>query len=114
MAIPKFSELSTPIQTVVVLAVGAMLWGVTEYLMLKPVADKNAGLKTQADKLAAELAPLRPYQQKEKQLIEENRQLEMQLATLRQIVPDEKDVDNFIRGIVATARTSGIEVRRFT
>ena len=114
MAIPKFSELSTGVQTLVILLVGAALWGVTEYVILKPVSDANTNLQSQADKLAQELIPLRTYEQKQKQLVEENRQLELQLATLRQIVPDEKEVDGFVRLIYGTARTSGIEVRRFT
>ena len=114
MALPKFSELSTTIQVVLVLAVGAALWGGSEYLFLKPLVDSNAKKKTQADQLAREVDPLRPYEQKQKQLQIDNQQLELQLANLRQIVPDEKEVDNFIRLVVGTSTASGVQVRRFT
>jgi len=114
MAIPKFSELSTPLQTLVILVVGAALWGVTEYVILKPVSDGNTLLQNQASTLERDLIPLRSYEQKQKQLVEENHQLELQLATLRQIVPDENEVDGFVRLIYGTARTAGVEVRRFT
>lgn len=114
MALPKFNELSNSIQILVIVVVGAALWGVSEYLLLKPVADNNAKTQAQADQLSKEVEPLRPYEQKQKQLVVENRQLELQLANLRQIVPNEKEVDNFIRLVEQAASTSGAMVRRFT
>ena len=114
MAIPKFSELSTTIQVVVFLVVGAVLWAGSEYIYLQPVVESNAKKKTQADQLAKDVAPLRPYEQKQKQLVIDNQRLELQLANLRQIVPDEKEVDNFIRLVEGASAASGVEVRRFT
>ena len=114
MEIPKFGELSTPVQIALILAVGAGLWGVSEYLFLKPLVESNTVKQTQSDKLEAELVPLRPYEQRQKALIAENRQLEIQLANLRQIVPEQKEVDSFIRLVQGAATSSGVDVRRFT
>ena len=114
MAIPKISELSTGLQILLILLVGAALWAASEFLLLRPLSDTIAKKQADADKLTKDVVPLRPYEQKQRQLIAENQQLSLQLANLRQIVPDEKEVDNFIRMVEGAASTAGIEVRRFT
>lgn len=114
MALPKFSELSTGLQVLLILLIGVAVWTASEFLILKPVADANAKKQAQADQLAKQLAPLALYEQKQKQLVTENRQLEMQLENLRQIVPDEKEVDSFIRLVEGASHASGIDIRRFT
>ena len=114
MPIPKFSDLSSAMQVVVILVVGVALWGVTEYLLLQPVKDSNAAKKKAADKLESEVAPLRPYKEKVRALEADNRQLENQLENLSRIVPDEKEVDNFVRLLQTEASTSGILIRHIT
>jgi len=114
MPLPKFSDLSPTIQFVVVLVVGVALWGVSEYLALRPVIASNAVKQTQVTALEAEVAPLRPYRERVRALEVDNQQLEIQLANLRRIVPNESEVDNFIRLLQTEAATSGIAVRRFT
>ena len=114
MAMPKFNELSPGLQIVVILAVGAALWTVTEYLMIGPLQESNEQKQTQIGQLERENAPLRPFEERVKQLITENKQLELQLETLRTIVPDEKEVDSFMRLVEGSASTSGVNVRRFT
>ena len=114
MALPKIGELSTGLQVLLILLVGAALWAASEFLLLRPLSDSISKKQAEADKLLKEVTPLRPYEQKQKQLIAENQQLEVQLANLRQIVPDEKEVDNFIRMVEVAAGASGIDVRRFT
>jgi type IV pilus assembly protein PilO len=114
MPLPKFSDLSPTVQIVVVLVVGVALWGVTEYLLLRPVSASNEVKQTQATTLENEVAPLRPYKERVRALEADNRQLENQLANLRRIVPNESEVDNFIRLLQSEAATSGVLVRRFT
>ena len=114
MPIPKFSDLSSTVQMVVILVVGVALWGVSEYLALRPVKAENERKTTQADTLEGEVAPLRPFKERLRALEADNRQLENQLANLRRIVPNEKEVDNFIRLLQTEAATSGVAVRRFT
>jgi len=114
MAIPKISELSTGMQIGIILLLGALLAVASEFLYLMPLASSNTKKQAQADQLAKDLAPLREFEQKQKVLAQENQQLEAKLATLRQIVPDEKEVDNFIRMVEGVSTASGINVRRFT
>jgi type IV pilus assembly protein PilO len=114
MALPKISELSVGMQILLILLVGAALLAASEFLLLRPLSDSISKKQADVDKLTKDVVPLRPYEQKQKQLIAENQQLAMQLANLRQIVPDEKEVDNFVRMVVGAAVTSGIDVRRFT
>lgn len=114
MALPKFSDLSPTVQLVVVLVIGAGLWGVTEYLLLKPVQDSNTSKNTQVTQLTRDVEPLRPYRERLPALEAENRQLEAQLQNLQQIVPSEKEVDNLIRQVQAEAGLAGVAVRRVT
>lgn len=114
MAIPKFSDLSSTVQIVVILVVGAALWGVSEYLALRPVSASNATKTAQANSLEKQVAPLRHYENDLRALEVDNRQLENQLENLRRIVPNEKEVDNFIRLLQTEASTAGVLVRRFT
>jgi type IV pilus assembly protein PilO len=114
MPLPKFSDLSGTVQIVIVLVVGAALWGVTEYLMLQPVRASNETKQQRVTTLEREVAPLRPFRERVRALEADNRQLENQLANLRRIVPNEKEVDNFVRLLQTEASTAGVLVRRIT
>lgn len=114
MALPKLSDLSPAVQAVVVILAGVLVAGGAEYVMLKPVKDANAVKARQITTLTAEVTPLRPYRERLRALEADNKQLENQLANLRRIVPNEKEVDNFIRLLQTEASTAGIAVRRFT
>ena len=114
MPLPKFSDLSSAMQVVVILVVGAALWGVTEYLLLQPLKDANATKQKAADALEAKVAPLRPYKEKVRALETDNRQLENQLENLSRIVPNEKEVDNFVRLLQTEAASSGVLIRHLT
>lgn len=114
MAIPKLTDLSPTAQIAVILVVGAALWGVSEYLALRPVSVSNQTKTTQRDQLEKELVDVRPFRDRLRALDADNKQLEIQLANLQRIVPNEKEVDNFVRLLQAEASTAGIQVRRFT
>ena len=114
MALPHFGELSATAQTGLILLLGVALWAASEFLFLKPVSDSNRLKTTRRDQLATEVAPLRPYVQKQRQLIAENQQLQLQLANLKQIVPEEKEVDNFVRLVEGASIAAAVQVRRFT
>lgn len=126
MTLPKFSEMSTRAQIGVILGVGALLWLTFEYNpMSEPVPSLsreragNVAKQQQRDNLEAEVAPLRladgiEVEVRVRQLEAENQQLQQQLQTLLTIVPDEKEIDNFMRQIQAQANVSGVVIRRFT
>jgi type IV pilus assembly protein PilO len=114
MPIPKFSDLSFTMQIVVILVLGAALWGATEYLMLQPVRASNETKRTRAEQLDRENQPLRQFRDRVRALEADNRQLENQLANLQRIVPNEKEVDNFVRLLQTEASTAGVLIRRVT
>ena len=111
---PKFTDLSPTVQIVVILVVGAAIWGVSEYLTLQPVKAENERKQMQKVTLERENAPLRPYMERVRVLEADNKQLENQLANLQRIVPSEKEVDNFVRLLQTEASTAGILIRRVT
>jgi type IV pilus assembly protein PilO len=111
---PKFSDLSPAVQVVVVLVLGAALWGVSEYMMIRPVDAENQRRRTMVETLTREVTPLRPYRQRLRALEADILQLENNLATLQLIVPSEKEVDNFVRLLQSQATTAGIHLRRIT
>jgi type IV pilus assembly protein PilO len=84
------------------------------YTVYKTQRDKNdaANMKLQAK--IRENRELEAYRPKladiERQIISLKQQLEIE----RRIVPDEKEVDNFMRLVSGEARKAGVEVRRYT
>ena len=121
MALPKFNEMSTRAQIGVIAGVGALLWLTFEYNpMSEPVPSlsrvraSNVAKEQQRDELEARVAPLRPLEDQVEALEAQNQLLQQQLDRLLIIVPDEKEIDNFMRQVEAQANVSGITVRRFT
>lgn len=114
MPLPKFSEMSAPIQVGVILGLGVAVWAASEFTLLKGVSDENVKKQAAVDKLDKENEPLRQYRQKLRVLEAENHQLEAQLLNLQRIVPNEKEVDNFVRLVQTEASSSGVAIRRFT
>jgi type IV pilus assembly protein PilO len=113
--IPKFNELSPAIQISVILAVGVGLWALSEYVWPMPVVKEQVAQREQdVTALDNKAQPLRPFRENLGPLLSENAQLEMQLENLRRIVPDEKEVDNFVRLVQAEAISVGVSLRRFT
>jgi len=98
-----------------VLAVGAgMLSGGMYFLVFKSKQDANAqAQQTLASKLR-ENAELESYRPKLKDMERQVANLKQQLEIERRIVPDEKEVDGFIKMLDAEALHAGIEIRRYT
>ena len=61
-----------------------------------------------------EITQLMPFQARIAQLNKEIETYRQQIEQQKQIVPEDKQVDGFIRMIQAQAHSSGIELRRFT
>ncbi|HXW16711.1 MAG TPA: type 4a pilus biogenesis protein PilO [Candidatus Acidoferrales bacterium] len=70
--------------------------------------------KAQLKPLQTEVDGLRVYQQRRVELQGEMDALQKQLATLQTIVPEEKQVDQFIVMLQTAASTSGVSIRRIT
>lgn len=114
MALPKLSDLSPAVQAVVVILAGVLVAGGAEYVFLQPLKDANTAKTTTVDGLTLEVTPLRPFREKLRVLEADNKQLENQLAILQRIVPNEKEVDNFMRLIQNEASIAGVIIRRYS
>jgi len=110
----KWSELSAAKQLGVFVVLALIITGCAYYFVDKAVMDANDTTSKQIVAVKAENDSLRPYENKIKDLDQQIENLKQQLEIQKRIVPDEKEADNFIRLVQATAASAGIEVRLYT
>jgi type IV pilus assembly protein PilO len=106
--LPYLAQIAIVVVVILLLAVGVY------FFALEPLSKAN-----QADALTlrskqAEVAQLNPYRTKLAQLTAETETMRAQLEAQRKIVPEEKDVPDFITQVAAEAVAAGVEVRRYT
>src|SRR3979409_1264859 len=104
---------------------GVKLWGVLVlagilgsaalyYTVFKARRDQNASAQTKLEAKVRENADLEAYRPKLADIERQLASLKQQLEIERRIVPDEKEVDNFMRMVSGEARKAGVETRRYT
>src|SRR5215470_14550801 len=93
---------------------GAVITGGLYYTVFKSQRDENAAAQQQLQAKMRENAELEAYRPKLADIERQLASLKQQLEIERRIVPDEKEVDNFMRMVSAEARKAGVEVRRYT
>lgn len=98
---------------VLVLAAAAITGGLY-YTVYKTQRDQNDAAKVKLQAKLRENAELEAYKPKLADIDRQLTSLKQQLEIERRIVPDEKEVDNFMRMVSGEARKSGIEIRRYT
>lgn len=97
------------------LAVGAgLLTGAMYFVVYKSKETANAQAQQTLDSKLRENAELESYRPKLKDMERQVANLKQQLDIERRIVPDEKEVDGFIKMLDAEALRTGIEIRRYT
>src|ERR1700730_10380634 len=112
-----FRDMSVIMQGLVALAIAVSLVLVGVYVAFSPVAqerdevDKSVRQRTQ---LTQEVTQLQVYKQRYAELKQQMDALSKQLETLKAIVPEEKEVDEFIRLVQGAAAASNVTIRRFT
>jgi type IV pilus assembly protein PilO len=112
----KWSEMSWKAQAATIIVVAICLTVVLYFVPggYKSIADSNEeAAKTLAGK-RAEIAQLQPYQDKLADLNRSIDGLKQQLELQKRIVPEEKEVESFIKVMQAEASHSNIEIRRYT
>ena len=110
----NFSEISGIKQWGLVIAVGALISAGLFFTIFKSQRDANESAQKALDAKVHENQELAPYQSR---LAEINRQLAslaQQMEIEKRIVPDEKDIDGFMKMLDAEAAKTGIELRRYT
>jgi len=110
----KFSDLGFLAKAGILLVVFAALGGAAYYFLLVPKIKANEELHTQLRIKQDEIARLKPFEQNLPALRAQKAQLEIQLALLKKIVPEDKDADEFIKLLHDNAAGAGIEIRRYT
>jgi len=110
-------DMSVIMQGLVAAAIAVVLVLLGIYLPFSPVAQE----KTQYDQavqartqLNQEVTQLQVYKQRYGELKQQMDALQKQLETLKTIVPEEKETDEFIRLLQGAAATSNVAIRRLT
>jgi type IV pilus assembly protein PilO len=105
----------TGVKLLGVLVLGAaLLTGGLYYTVFKSQREENAASQTKLQAKLRENAELEAYRPKLADIERQLASLKQQLEIERRIVPDEKEVDNFMRMVSGEARKAGVEVRRYT
>ncbi|HLB93269.1 MAG TPA: type 4a pilus biogenesis protein PilO [Terriglobales bacterium] len=110
----NFGEL-TGIKLLAVLILVAVLGtGGLYYTVFKSQRDQNDAAQVKLQAKMRENAELEAYRPKLADMERQLTNLKQQLEIERRIVPDEKDVDDFMRMVDGEARKAGVEIRRYT
>ncbi len=110
----SWSEIEPKYKFLVVVLVLLVGGGAAWFTLIRPLEQMNGTDRVALAGKRAEIAQLRPFQARILQLTRELESLRQQVEAHSKIVPEDKQVDSFIRGMQTEARTSGIEVRRYT
>jgi type IV pilus assembly protein PilO len=112
-----FRDMSVIMQGLVALAIAVVLVLIGLYVPFSPVAQERSAYDAavqQRTKLNQEVTQLQVYKQRYGELKQQMDALSKQLDTLKTIVPEEKEVDEFIRQVQGAASASNVQLRRLT
>jgi type IV pilus assembly protein PilO len=110
----NFSEISGIKQWGMLLAGAALLTGALYYTMFKGQEDANAAAQQTLEAKLRENAELESYRPKLAEMDRQVASLKQQLEIEQHIVPDQKEVDGFIKMMDAEALKAGVEIRDYT
>jgi type IV pilus assembly protein PilO len=110
-------DMSVIVQALVAAALAVVIVLIGVYLPFSPVAQERSAVDKAVDQrktLSDEVTQLQVYKQRYGELKQQMDALSKQLETLKAIVPEEKEVDEFIRLVQGAAAASNVTIRRFT
>ena len=110
----NFSEMSGIKQWGVVILGGAVVSAALYFTMFKSQMEKNATAQHALEDKIRENNELESYRPKLKQIEQQLAELKQQLEIEQRIVPDEKQIDNFMTMMSSEATHAGVELRRYT
>jgi type IV pilus assembly protein PilO len=108
-------DMSVIMQGLLALAITVVLVVVGVYVPLSPVAQERDEVDKavrQRSQLNQEVQQLSVYRQRYGELKSQMDALSKQLDTLKTIVPEDKEVDEFIRLVQGAAAASSVQIRR--
>lgn len=110
-------DMSVIMQCLLAVAITVVLVVVGVYLPFSPIAQERDEVDKavrQRSLLNQEVTQLQVYQQRYGELKSQMDALSKQLDTLKTIVPEEKEQDEFIRLVQGAASASNVQIRRLT
>src|ERR1700693_6600998 len=110
-------DMSVIVQALVAAALAVVIVLIGVYLPFSPVAQERKAVDKAVDQrktLSDEVTQLQVYKQRYGELKQQMDALSKQLDTLKAIVPEEKEVDEFIRLLQGAASASSVQIRRLT
>src|ERR1700688_4316640 len=110
-------DMSVIVQALVAAALAVVIVLIGVYLPFSPVAQERNAVDKAVDQrktLSDEVTQLQVYKQRYGELKQQMDALSKQLDTLKAIVPEEKEVDEFIRMVQGAATASSVTIWRFT
>jgi len=113
----SFRELPAPAQAVLLLALAGAIILLGEYvpgLPMQAVRLDRDNSQKQLASLQKDVQALQVYERQSGQLRADIEAMQKELETLKTIVPDEKQVDEFIKALSDSARASSVSLRRLT
>lgn len=113
----SFKELPLPLQAGAYLALTVVLFAAGEFVPGSPVAGVRQDLKQtqlQEANLQKEVNALEVYDRQQAQVKAELEAVEKELEALKNIVPEEKEVDEFMRMLHESSKAANVSLRRLT
>lgn len=113
----NWRELPVGMNMVLAVAVAALVVAAGLYIPGSPLLTQQktiTDLTSEKDQLTAEVQMLAVYKRKHAELQASIAAQQKQLDALKEIVPEEKEVDEFIRMLHSSAASSSVEIRRLT
>jgi Tfp pilus assembly protein PilO len=112
-----FRDMSVIMQGLVAIAIAFIIMLAGLYVPGSPVAQERSDYDAAVQKrttLNQEVSQLQVYKQRYGELKQQMDALNKQLDTLKTIVPEEKEVDEFIRQVQGAAASSNVQLRKLT
>ena len=109
----NFNELSGMKQWGIVAAGGAVVTAALVFTVFKTQADQNTAAQHALESKVRENNELETYRPKLKDIDQQLTNLKQQMEIEKKIVPDQKEVDGFIRMMDGEAQKAGVELRRY-
>src|ERR1700758_4980179 len=109
-----FGELSGLKQWAIVVGGAVLVTAAMHFTIFKSQREQNTEAQQKLDAKMRETAELESYRPKLAEIERQLASLKQQLEIERRIVPDEKEVDGFMKMMDAEAVKTGVELRRYT
>lgn len=110
----NFNDMSGMKQWGLVLAIAGLLSAALYFTYFKTQRDANESAQKSLDAKLQENRELEPYKSKLAEIDRQLASLEQQMEIEKRIVPEDKEIDGFMKMLDAEAAKSGIELRRYT